>query len=62
MNPKARAQYEAGLQVCETDIDIYMKRTLLGPFGMSSSGYVWNEMFEKHANRTTICVADVRLA
>ena len=30
------------LRVCATDIDEYMKANLLVPFGMSSSGYVWN--------------------
>ncbi len=45
------AQYEAGLEICATDIDPYMKRNLFGPFGMSSSGYVWNATFEKHTAR-----------
>jgi CubicO group peptidase (beta-lactamase class C family) len=45
------ARYEAGFEVCATDIDAFMKRTLLVPFGMTSSGYVWNDSFEKHAAR-----------
>lgn len=49
VNPKACATYEAGLEVCATDFDGYMKRNLLAPFGMSSSGYVWNDTFERHA-------------
>jgi CubicO group peptidase (beta-lactamase class C family) len=43
------AQYEAGLEVCGTDIDPYLKRNLLAPFGMTSSGYLWNDNFENHA-------------
>lgn len=30
-----------GLTVCATDIDAYLKTQLLRPFGMSTSGYVW---------------------
>lgn len=30
-----------GLTVCATEIDAYLKTSLLKPFGMSSSGYVW---------------------
>ncbi len=51
VNPKDCAKYEAGLEVCATDIDPYIKRNLLTPFGMTSSGYVWNDTFEKHAAR-----------
>ena len=51
VNLKECATYEAGLKVCATDIDPYMKRTLFAPLGMSSSGYVWNDIFEKHAAR-----------
>ena len=32
-----------GIRVCETEIDAYMKANLLRPFGMASSGYVWND-------------------
>lgn len=49
VNAAACARYEAGLEVCATDIDPYMKRNLLVPFGMASSGYVWNDTFEKKA-------------
>ena len=31
-----------GARVCATDIDAYLKANLLRPFGMSSSGYVWD--------------------
>src|SRR5260370_11288776 len=32
-------------------IEPYMKANLFGPFGMVSSGYVWNDMFEKRMSR-----------
>jgi CubicO group peptidase (beta-lactamase class C family) len=32
-------------------IEPYMKANLFVPFGMASSGYVWNEMFEKRTAR-----------
>ena len=50
-NSKECAKYEADLEVCATDIDVYLKRNLLSPFGMNSSGYVWNDTFAKHAAR-----------
>ena len=31
-----------GVRVCATEIDGYLKTNLLRPFGMSSSGYVWD--------------------
>ena len=31
-----------GVRVCATEIDAYLKTNLLRPFGMSSSGYVWD--------------------
>jgi CubicO group peptidase (beta-lactamase class C family) len=42
-------QYEAGFKVCATDIDPWLKRNLLTPFGMTSSGYVWNGTLARHA-------------
>jgi CubicO group peptidase (beta-lactamase class C family) len=48
VNPKDCAKFEAGLEVCATDIDAYMKANILGPFGMASSGYLWNGTMEKH--------------
>ncbi len=51
VNPDDCAQYEAGVQVCASDIEDYLKRVLLVPFGMNSSGYVWNALFERHAAR-----------
>jgi CubicO group peptidase (beta-lactamase class C family) len=48
VNPKDCATFEAGLEVCATDIDVYMKANVLVPFGMASSGYLWNDTMEKH--------------
>lgn len=50
-NPHDCSRYEQDLEVCATDIDAYMKANLLVPFGMTSSGYVWNGTLEKHAAR-----------
>lgn len=49
VNRKECASYEAGLEVCATDIDDYLKSRLLVPFGMRASGYVWNDTFEIHS-------------
>jgi CubicO group peptidase (beta-lactamase class C family) len=38
--------FEAGLRVCATDIADYLKTNVLSPFGMTSSGYVWNDDYE----------------
>ena len=43
--------FEDGMKVCATDIDDYMRANLLIPFGMRSSGYVWNSTFEVSAAR-----------
>lgn len=51
VNPTDCGTYEEGLKVCATDIDPYMKAHLLVPFGMASSGYVWNNTLEKHGAR-----------
>jgi CubicO group peptidase (beta-lactamase class C family) len=48
VNPKDCAKFEAGLEVCATDIDAYMKTNVLTPFGMTSSGYLWTDTMEKH--------------
>ncbi len=50
-NPNACGTYEAGVKVCATDIDDYMKANLLRPLGMTSSGYVWNATFDARAAR-----------
>ena len=44
-------RYEAGFEVCGTDFDEFMRRSLLQPLGMHASGYVWNERFAGHAAR-----------
>jgi CubicO group peptidase (beta-lactamase class C family) len=51
VDPANCASYEADLEVCATDFDASMKRTLLEPFGMNGSGYEWSEAFEKNAAR-----------
>ena len=51
VNPKDCDTYEAGLKVCATDIDVYMKANVLVPFGMAASGYLWNDTMEKHMAR-----------
>jgi len=51
VNPKDCARYEAGLEVCATDIDAYIKANLFVPFGMNSSGYVWNDTFARRMAR-----------
>lgn len=40
--------FEAGLKVCGTDFDAYMKANLLVPFGMTSSGYGWLDTYQTH--------------
>jgi CubicO group peptidase (beta-lactamase class C family) len=51
VNRKACTTFEDGLEVCATDIDTYLKANLLRPFGMTSSGYVWNDALDKVAAR-----------
>jgi CubicO group peptidase (beta-lactamase class C family) len=41
--PAICATFEADMRVCATDIDDYMKAHLLLPFGMASSGYLWDD-------------------
>ena len=43
--------FEAGLRVCATDIGDYLKTNVLNPFGMTSSGYVWNADYETRVAR-----------
>jgi CubicO group peptidase (beta-lactamase class C family) len=47
VNPRDCARFEAGLEVCATDIDAYLKKNVLLPFRMTSSGYLWNDTMEK---------------
>jgi CubicO group peptidase (beta-lactamase class C family) len=51
VNPKDCAPFEAGLEVCATDIDAYMKVNVLVPFGMASSGYLWDNTMQNHMAR-----------
>src|SRR5207247_310374 len=53
VNPKDCDTFEAGFEVCATEpsIDAYMKANVLVPFGMASSGYVWNDTIENHMAR-----------
>jgi CubicO group peptidase (beta-lactamase class C family) len=51
VNPKDCAKFEAGVEFCATDIDSYMRRNVLVPFGMASSGYLWNDTIENHMAR-----------
>jgi len=48
-NPNECAQYEAGIEVCATDIDTTLKKRVLRPFGMTSSTYLWNALLARHA-------------
>jgi CubicO group peptidase (beta-lactamase class C family) len=36
-------------EVTGQSIETYMKANLFVPFGMNSSGYIWNDIFEQHA-------------
>ena len=44
-------QYEAGVQVCATDMDAFMKTNVLEPFGMNSSNYLWTDAFQRRLAR-----------
>jgi CubicO group peptidase (beta-lactamase class C family) len=37
VNPKDCGTFEAGLEVCATDIDVYLKANVLAPMGMASA-------------------------
>jgi CubicO group peptidase (beta-lactamase class C family) len=51
VNTKDCAKFEAGAEFCATDIDGQMKANILAPFGMVSSGYLWNDAIENHMAR-----------
>ena len=51
VNREISAKYEADFEVHASDIDEYLTRTLLRPFGMNASGYVWRADFERSAAR-----------
>jgi len=50
VNLKDCGAFEEGVKVCsmQPSIDDYMRANILVPFGMSSSGYSWNEWIERH--------------
>lgn len=47
--PEPCGTYENDLRVCATDIGDYMKTTILTPFEMTSSSYLWTEQLGKNA-------------
>jgi len=51
VNRNECSQFEAGLTVCATDFNEYIKANVLAPFGMDSSGYLWTEASAKHLAR-----------
>lgn len=53
VNPKDCGHFEEDVEVCamEPSIDAFMRANLLVPFGMTSSGYLWNESIESHVAR-----------
>jgi CubicO group peptidase (beta-lactamase class C family) len=51
VNRENCAKYEDDFEVCATDISPYLKKRLLSPFNMPSSGYVWNDAWQRHAAR-----------
>ena len=44
-------RYEGDLEVCATDFEERMRRTLLAPLGMTASGYAWRGAWESTAAR-----------
>jgi len=49
VDPNKCSAFEDGLRVCATDIGDWLKANVLNPFGMSSSGYLWNADYETRA-------------
>ncbi|MBN8246124.1 MAG: beta-lactamase family protein [Verrucomicrobia bacterium] len=49
--PSPCGRYEGDLEVCATDFDACMQRWLLGPLGMTASGFLWRESFERSMAR-----------
>ena len=49
VDPGRCSTFEDGLRVCATDIADWLKANVLDPFGMSSSGYLWNADYETRA-------------
>jgi CubicO group peptidase (beta-lactamase class C family) len=48
VNPNECGSYEDDMKVCATDIGEYMLKNVLVPLGMTSSGYVWNDVLGKN--------------
>jgi CubicO group peptidase (beta-lactamase class C family) len=46
VDPDNCSVFEDGLRVCATNIGDYLKANVLTPFGMTSSGYIWNDEYE----------------
>jgi CubicO group peptidase (beta-lactamase class C family) len=51
VDPNDCAKFEADLEVCGTDIDSFMKRNLLTPFGMTSSAFAMDDALAMRAAR-----------
>jgi CubicO group peptidase (beta-lactamase class C family) len=53
INSEECARFETDLKVCATEpsIDAYMKANVLVPFGMTASGYFWNDDIETRMAR-----------
>jgi CubicO group peptidase (beta-lactamase class C family) len=49
--PSPCGRYEGDLEVCATDFDEFMRRSLLDPLGMTASSYVWRDPLERSAAR-----------
>jgi CubicO group peptidase (beta-lactamase class C family) len=49
VDPRQCSTFEDGLRVCATDIGDWLKANVLSPFGMSSSGYIWNAEYDLRA-------------
>lgn len=47
----ACGRFEADLEVCATDLDLYLRANLLGPFGMNGSDYLSTAAMEHHFAR-----------
>lgn len=55
VNPKECGTFEDDVKICATDFDAYMKQNLLVPFGMTSSGYLYQEgMARPHDDKGTM--------
>jgi CubicO group peptidase (beta-lactamase class C family) len=49
--PSPCGRYEGDLEVCATDFDAFMQRSLLTPLGMRASGYLWRDAFDRSMAR-----------